>query len=807
MEKVFDPVCGMSPDAAVARHKGLHSIYGGKEYFFCGKGCKARFEAEPLKFLGRDPVCRMTPNKFAARDKGNTAIYQDTEYFFCCARCKEKFLDNPEQYLSGAPQAAPPPVTDKNALYTCPMDPEIVQHGPGICPICGMALEPMAPQLKEDDREYRHMRRHFWFALSFTLPLLMLAMIPDMLPLYLLPVPSAGLQALLATPVVLWAGAFIFLRGIGGLRRGRANMFTLIGLGVAVTYLVSLTGAFLPGLIPAAYHSGGSAPVYFETAATIITLVLLGQMLELKARARTGAALKSLLKLAPKTARRQSGETFTDIPLADVQAGDVLQVRPGEAVPVDGVVLEGQSAVDEAMMTGESLPVAKQAGDPVTGGTLNGSGVFIMRATAVGAATLLAKIIALVAEAQRSRAPMQNIADKVAGWFVPVVVLAAFIAAGVWAYWGASLMMAAMAAVSVLVIACPCALGLATPMSVMVAVGKGARSGVLIRDAAALEALARAGTLVLDKTGTLTEGKPKLVAVRGIGFSETEVLTQAAALEQNSAHPLAHAIVSAAAERSLPLPHATVFASIAGQGIRGLIDGKTVMIGRAEFLPQPIPQELAGEAEAFREQGASVMFVAAGGLTIGLIAVMDPLKANAPQAVKALQKTGMKLVMASGDAEATVRAVAARLGLKDYAAGMTPQGKLDLIMRIKSQSHSAVAFAGDGVNDAPALAAADIAIAMGTGSEAAIAGAAITLPQGEMAALVRARHLARATLANMKQNLFFAFCYNAIGVPLAAGALYPFTGVLLSPMVAALAMSFSSVSVIANALRLARAKL
>ncbi|MGB8601767.1 MAG: heavy metal translocating P-type ATPase [Rhizomicrobium sp.] len=801
MEKVFDPVCGMSPDATVARSKGLHSLYGSRDYYFCSAGCKARFEAEPLKYLGRDPVCRMTPNKFLARDKGNTHTYQDTEYFFCCARCKEKFIAAPEQYLRDAP---PPAHTkaDAKALYTCPMDPEIVQHGPGTCPKCGMALEPMAPSLEEDDSEYRSMRWRFWLSLILTLPVVALAMSPWLPPL---PIPAAWIEAVLAVPVVLVSGGFIFTRGVRGILSGHANMFTLIGLGMLVTLAASLVALFCPGLIPSAYQNMQGPPFYFETATTIVTLVLLGQMLELKARARTGAALKSLLQLAPKTARRQTASGFEDVALAEIAPGDVLQVRPGEAVPTDAVVIDGTSALNEAMMTGESLPVAKAVGDAVIGGTLNGEGVLLVRAQAVGAATMLAKIIAQVAEAQRSRAPMQNLADKVAAWFVPVVVLAALLAAGAWLYFGASFAMAAMAATSVLVIACPCALGLATPMSVMVAVGKGARAGVLIKNAAALEALARAKTLVLDKTGTLTEGKPRLIAVRSVNCQENTVLTLAAALEQNSAHPLAHAICSAATERGLTLPHATVFASIAGQGLRGLIDGVTVMIGRAEFLPAPVPADLNAEAEHYREQGASVMFVAAGEDVVGLIAVMDPLKENAALAVKALTATGLKLVMASGDAEPTVRAVAGRIGIEHFAAGMTPQGKMDLIVRLKK--NGPVAFAGDGVNDAPGLAAADIAIAMGTGSDAAIAGAAITLPQGEMTALLRARRLARATLRNMKQNLFFAFVYNVIGVPLAAGALYPFTGWLLSPMIAAAAMSVSSVSVIANALKLARVKL
>lgn len=801
MQKVFDPVCGMAPDAAVARHKGLTSIYGGRDYYFCGPGCKARFEAEPLKYLGRDPVCRMTPNKFDARDKGLTHFHEGIEYFFCCTSCRDKFIADPDQYLTAIPPvdlAKPNP----KALYTCPMDPEIVQRGPGICPKCGMALEPVAPSLQSDDEgEYRAMRWRFWFALVLSLPVLALAMSPWHIPL---PFPVGWIEAALTLPVVLIAGGFIFVRGFLGLIRGYANMFTLIGLGVTVTLLASLVSLLWPELVPSPYHAMQGPPLYFETTATIVTLVLLGQLLELKARARTGAELKGLLKLAPKNARRKTETGYAETTLAEVMPGDVLQVRPGEAVPTDGEVLDGASAINESMMTGESLPVTKRKGDKVIGGTLNGEGVFLMRAEAVGADTLLAKIVALVAEAQRSRAPMQHLADRVATWFVPIVVVCAAIAAGLWFYFTGSVSMSVMAATSVLVIACPCSLGLATPMSVMAAVGKGASVGVLIRHAAALEGLARAKTLVLDKTGTLTEGKPKLIAVRPVKCEANTVLKLAAALEQNSAHPLAHAICSAAAERNLELPHAMVFASIAGQGLRGLIEGVTVMIGRAEFLPGMVPQQLAEEAEVLRNEGASVMFLAAGGETLGMIAVMDPLKEHAVQAVRALEAAGLHLVMASGDAEPTVRAVARSIGLERYAAGMTPQGKMDLIVRLKSEG--LVAFAGDGVNDAPALAIADIAIAMGTGSDTAIAGASITLPKGEMAALLRARRLARATLRNMKQNLFFAFFYNAIGVPLAAGALYPFTGLLLTPMVSAAAMSISSVLVIGNALRLSRAK-
>lgn len=606
--------------------------------------------------------------------------------------------------------------------------------------------------------------------------------------------------------VVLGLGTFIFARGWLGVVRGHANMFTLIGLGVTVTFVVSLVSLFVPEAIPTAYRGMHGMPVYFEAAATIVTLVLLGQMLELRARKNTGAALRALLKLAPKTARRIVVGGTVDVPVEDVRVGDFLLVRPGEAVPVDGFVEDGQSAVDESMVTGESLPVEKTAGSTAIGGTINGNGAFTLRATAVGGDTVLARIVALVAQAQRSRAPMQTLADRVSAWFVPVVVLVALAAGAIWIACGAGVDMAIFAAVSVLVIACPCALGLATPMSVMVAVGKGARSGILIKNAAALEAFARVKTLVVDKTGTLTEGKPKLIDIHTVpGVSEETLLTLAAALERNSSHPLAHPVVAAAEARHLRLPHATVFASIAGQGLRGLIDGKSVVIGRSEFLQGIVPSPLVDVADDLQSEGASVMFVAVEGKPIGLMAVMDPLKENVRQLIAALKKDGLNPVMASGDSEPAVAAVAHRVGIEHFAAGMTPQGKLDLVGRLKRQG--AVAFAGDGINDAPALAAADVSIAMGTGADAAIANADLTLVRGELPALVRARKLAKATLSNMRQNLFFAFFYNAVGVPLAAGILYPFTGWLLSPMIAAVAMCFSSVSVIANALRLNRIRL
>jgi P-type Cu+ transporter len=793
--KVFDPVCGMTPDPDAACAKGNVATHGNKEFFFCSAKCRDRFAADPLHYLGHDPVCHMTPNKFLARDKGNVLTWKGEEIFFCCAKCKAKFEAEPEKYLNPAP-AAPP--AKQGAIYTCPMDPEIRQFGPGACPICGMALEPLEPAIEEDDSEYRAMRRKFFIALALAVPVVALAMLD-------VPDPAPWIEAVLATPVVLWAGGFVFARGWKGAVTGHANMFTLIGLGVAVSFLASLVALFRPDLIPAAYHSMHGAPVYFEAAAAIVTLVLLGQVLELRARRATAESIRALLKLAPKTVRRITDGGIEEIPLEAVKVGDALQVRPGEAVPTDGVVLEGASAVDESMMTGEAVPVAKNPGDALTGGTINGEGVLAMRAAAVGADTMLAKIVALVAAAQRSRAPVQNLADAVSAWFVPAVVLAALAAGAAWLYFGAGLDMAILAAVSVLVIACPCALGLATPMSVMVAIGKGARAGVLVKNAAALEQFARARILVLDKTGTLTEGKPRLIAIRALEGDENEVLRLAAALEANSAHPLSAAILAAAQEKNLALPYATVFSSITGQGLRGLIEGAQVAIGKAEFVKAAIAATpLAEEAAALQRRGAGVVFLTRDGALIGMIAVMDPLKPQARAMVEALRKDGLAIAIASGDAEATVAAIAAELGIDDYAAGLTPEGKLELIAARKA--HGTVAFAGDGVNDAPALAAADVSVAMGTGSDAAIAEAGLTLPKGDLAALLRAHRLARATLRNMRQNLFFAFFYNAVGVPVAAGILYPFTGWLLSPMLAAAAMSVSSVSVIANALRLRRAR-
>jgi P-type Cu+ transporter len=775
----------------------------------------------------RDPVCGMTPNPETARAKGNWLHYQGTDYFFCCAGCKAKFEAEPEKYLKPPHPAAARPTSPiplrqgyagqargevKGVIYTCPMHPEVKQVGPGACPICGMALEPLDPAAEHDHGEYHDMRNRFWISVALSTPVLLIAVLSEARLLYAMVSPFAleWIEAALATPVVLWAAWPFFVRGWKGAVAGHANMFTLIGLGVGVAFLYSLFALLFPGAIPEAYRGmSGAPPVYFEAAAVIVTLVLLGQVLELRARAHTGAAVRALLNLSPKTVRRRTANRDEEVSLSDVHVGDELVVRPGDSVPTDGVVIEGESAVDESMITGEAIPVAKAPHDVVTGGTLNGQGALVVRATAVGADTMLAKIVALVAEAQRSRAPTQGLADKVAAWFVPAVVVSAVLAFVVWFVWGPSFDYALLAAVSVLIIACPCALGLATPMSVMVSVGKGAQNGVLVRNAASLERFAAADVLVIDKTGTVTEGKPKLSAVRAISdASEDEVLTIAAALESKSAHPLAHAIIEGAKAKSLTLPEVADFASVTGQGLRGTIAGAPVLIGRAEFLQsQGVDlSPLANDSEELREDGATAMFVARSGHAIGLVAAKDPLKANARKLLDALRKSGLAITMATGDAEATAKAIAREAGLDKVAAGMTPEGKSDLVGRLKREG-CVVAFAGDGVNDAPALAAADVSIAMGNGSDAAIETAGLTLLKGDLAALLRARKLARAAVRNMKQNLFFAFVYNSFGIPLAAGVLYPFTGWLLSPMIAAAAMSFSSVSVIVNALRLGRARL
>ncbi|MGQ0742635.1 MAG: heavy metal translocating P-type ATPase [Alphaproteobacteria bacterium] len=780
LAKVRDPVCGMSVDPATA--KGGRVTHEGADYYFCSQGCAAKFRAGPEKYLAPQMSSRASP----AHATGETRDPSGRSIVDPGSRTVDAVLARDD---------------GSAVVYTCPMHPQVRQAGPGFCPICGMALEPLHPAAEEDTSELRDMTRRFWVSAALTIPIFLSAMAREFMTPNFSPSALVLLQwgeFALGTPVVLWGAWPFFVRGWAGFRNLKPNMFSLIAMGVAAAYIssaVTLVFAF-------------EGHVYFEAAGVIVTLVLLGQVFELRARARTGAAVRALLNLAPKQVRRRASSGEEIVPLSAVAQGDVLVVRPGESVPVDGSVLEGESAVDESLLTGESLPVSKAPGAKVTGGTLNGQGTLVMRAERVGAETMLARIVALVAEAQRSRAPTQALADAVSAWFVPLVIAVAIIAFFVW-YAFVSFGFALVAAVAVLIIACPCALGLATPMSVMVAVGKGAQAGVLVRDAQSLERLAAANALVMDKTGTLTEGKPKVIAVRAAaGVREDEVLALAAALEAKSAHPLAQAIETAAKEKSPVLPKAEKFESITGQGLKGTVDGKTVLAGRPELMSSNRidPSPLQAEAERLREQGTTAIFVARDGQLLGIVAAKDPLRAHARELLDELKRGGFAITLATGDAEATARAIAREAGLDDVLAGQTPQSKSELVRKLHAQGR-VVAFAGDGVNDAPALAAADVSIAMGTGSDAAIEAAGLTLLKGDLSALVRAHRLARAAVANMKQNLFFAFVYNALGIPVAAGVLYPFTGMLLSPMIAAAAMSFSSVSVIANALRLRTARI
>ncbi|MGH8396928.1 MAG: copper-transporting P-type ATPase [Gammaproteobacteria bacterium] len=701
--------------------------------------------------------------------------------------------------------------------WTCPMHPEIMRDEPGVCPICGMALEPVLPQAQEKaDPELRGMTRRFWVGVVLSVPLVIVAMRELFMRLWLYKLPDLDwnvIEFLLATPVVLWGGWPFFVRAWHSLVKRSLNMYTLIGLGVAVAYLYSVFTLLFPGIFPATFYmADGTLPVYFEPAAVIVVLVLLGEMLQLRARRSTSASIRALLDLAPPIAHRISADgSEQDVALAEVRVGDRLRVRSGEKLPVDGVVVEGTSAVDESMLTGESLPVEKHPGDQVVGGTLNGRGSFIMHAEKVGADTLLARIVAQVAAAQRSRAPIQSLADTVASWFVPAIVLIAVLTFVAWYLAGPApaFAHALVNAVAVLIIACPCALGLATPMSIMVAMGKGAHSGVLFRNAEAVETLRRVDTLLLDKTGTLTEGKPKVIAVESMASLSGDVLLSlAASLERGSEHPLAAAIVTAAGARNLPLHKVDEFESLTGQGIKGEVNGKPVALGN-ERLAAALKVNLASVAvrvQVLRESGATVIFVMVDASLAGFIAVADPVKSTSTEAITGLKKAGLHVVMLTGDNEATARAVARVLDLDEVIAGISPDGKAEVVRRFKSQGRH-VAMAGDGVNDAPALAAADVGIAMGTGTDIAMETAAVTLVKGDLRGILRARRLSQATVRNIRQNLFWAFAYNSVGVPIAAGVLYPFFGLLLSPMIAAAAMSFSSVSVVANALRLRYAKL
>jgi Cu+-exporting ATPase len=763
--------------------------------------------------------------------------YQAEEYFFCAVGCREEFKADPERYLNqqalaliGLQRASGVAVgtRESKALrsgqgwrsveYTCPMHPEIVADAPGSCPICGMALEPRTVTLEEAaNPELIEMTRRFWISAVLSLPLLLIAM-SEMLPgdplTRFLPVRSVfWIQMALATPVVIWGGWPFFVRAWQSVINRSPNMFTLIGLGVTVAYAYSLIGTLAPQIFPASFHDrAGSVPVYFEAAAVITTLVLLGQVLELKARSATSGALRALLSLAPNKARRISEDgSEHDVTLDQVYAGDSLRVRPGEKIPVDGALIEGSTSIDESMVTGEPIPVEKHAGDRVIGGTINGNGSFIMRAEHVGADTLLARIVQMVAEAQRTRAPIQQLADVVSGYFVPIVILIAIVTFSVWALAGPqpSMAYAMINAVAVLIIACPCALGLATPMSIMVATGKGAHAGVLFKNAEAIEVLGTVDTLVVDKTGTLTEGKPRLVSIVPVsGITEGELLRLAASLERASEHPLAASIIAAANDRGIELAPTESFAAVTGKGVTGTIDGKPVALGNRAMLQElkiDLPPS-SDEAEEWRANGQTVMFVVVDGMPAGILGVADPIKQSTPEAIRQLHAIGIKIVMLTGDSRTTAQAVAGRLGIDEVIAEVLPAEKADAVKRFQREGRK-VAMAGDGINDAPALAQADVGIAMGTGTDVAMQSASVTLVKGDLLGIVRAVRLSRATMRNIRQNLFWAFVYNSVGVPIAAGVLYPIFGVLLSPMLAALAMSFSSVSVIGNALRLRRVRL
>jgi Cu+-exporting ATPase len=761
--RVIDPVCGMRVDPKATAH---HAELDGRPFFFCSAGCRTRFTADPARYL--------------------------------------------------TPKASPPPPAAAGVVHTCPMHPEVRQLGPGFCPICGMALEPETVTADQGPNpELADMTRRFWIGLALTAPVFALEMGGHLTGM-VMPIgrqASNFVQMALATPVVLWAGGPFFVRGWASLKARSLNMFTLVAMGVGVAFLYSLAAALAPGLFPPAFRGpDGAAPVYFEAAAVITVLVLLGQVLELRARERTSGAIRALLDLAPRTARRVSCDgSDEEVTLDLIQVGDRLRVRPGEKVPVDGEVLEGRVSIDESLVTGESMPVTKAPGAKVVAGAMNRTGSFVMRAEKVGADTLLARIVQMVAEAQRSRAPIQRTADRVSAWFVPAVITVAALAFAGWALAGPEprLAYALVAAVSVLIIACPCALGLATPMSIMVGVGRGAHAGVLIRNAEALERFEAIDTLVIDKTGTLTEGRPAVVAIRPVaGVEEAWLLRLAASLERGSEHPLAEAILRAAAERELALVEAQDFDSPVGKGVLGTVEGRRVALGGARIMAEQGVDlaPLAAEADALGREGATAVFAAVDGALAGVLGVADPIKASTLEAVRALKAEGVRLVMMTGDNRATALAVAGRLGIEEIEAEVLPEDKAKVVRKLRAEGR-AVAMAGDGVNDAPALAAAEVGIAMGAGADVAIESAGVTLLKGDLQGLVRARRLSRAVMRNIRQNLVFAFVYNAAGVPIAAGLLYPALGLMLSPQIAAAAMALSSVSVIGNALRLRAARL
>ncbi len=857
-----DPVCGMTVDPETCEH---HHTHQGKDYAFCSAHCLERFRADPGAYLGApdgsvdpgqapstDPVCGMTVDPETCE---HHHTHQGKDYAFCSAHCLEKFRADPGTYLGEKPAPVQPKAAESTRYtcpmhpevvadepgpcpkcgmalepmvsavpgggpteYVCPMHPEIVQNEPGSCPICGMALEPRVPEAEEEENpELRDMRRRFWVSAVLTTPVFLIAM-SEYLPGR--PLGQLGssrmlswVELVLATPVILWGGWPFFVRGWQSVVNRSLNMFTLIGLGVGVAYAYSVIATIFPDIFPPSFRDeSGQVAVYFEAASVIVTLVLLGQVLELKARSQTGAAIRALLGLAPKTARLVLPDgTEKDVPLDQVKPGDRLRVRPGEKIPVDGVVVEGRSNVDESMITGEPVPVEKGPGDPVTGATVNATGSFVMEARRVGAETLLAQIVRMVAEAQRSRAPIQKLADQVAGYFVPAVVLIAVLTFVIWALFGPDPRLAhgLINAVAVLIIACPCALGLATPMSIMVATGKGATMGVLFKNAEAIEHMRKVDTLVVDKTGTLTEGKPRLVTVEPAeGMDEQRLVRLAASLERASEHPLAAAIVAGAGDRGVELAAVEGFESITGKGVRGHVDGAEVVLGTKKLLDDlgVDPGPLGKRAEDLRAEGQTVMLVAVDGRPAGLLGVTDPIKETTPEAIQQLHDEGIRIVMLTGDSRTTAEAVARRLDIDEVVAEVLPEDKASVVKRYQEEGRF-VAMAGDGINDAPALAQAQIGIAMGTGTDVAMESAGVTLVKGDLRGIVRARKLSRATMRNIKQNLFWAFAYNSLGVPIAAGVLYPPFGLLLSPIIAAAAMSFSSVSVVGNALRLRRVKL
>jgi Cu+-exporting ATPase len=801
--KVTDPVCHMTIGEGEA---AATSAYKGGTYYFCSRPCKAAFDKDPEAYIGNDAM----PKKTAGPP-------QESEH--TCPMHPEVRRRGPGScpQCGMALEPVEPPIPVSKTEWTCPMHPEIVRDAPGSCPICGMALEPKTITAEDENPELVNMTRRFKVSVVLTVPLVLIAMhhfIPGFSSIDSLF--STGLtkwlELIVATPVVIWGAAPFFVRGWQSVVTWNPNMFTLIGMGIGVAYAYSLVAVLFPGIFPVSFRGeGGEVSVYFEAAAAITTLVLLGQVLELRARTRTGAAIKALLGLAPKTARRIRDGNEEDVPLEQIKPGDLLRVRPGEKIPVDGTVTEGSSSVDESMISGEAMPVSKLSGERVIGATVNGTGMLIMKAEKVGAETLLAQIVHMVSEAQRSRAPIQKLADTVAGYFVQIVVSISVVTFAVWAWIGPEprLAYALVNAVAVLIIACPCALGLATPMSIMVAMGKGATGGVLFKNAEAIEVMKTVDTLVTDKTGTLTEGKPKLVSVSpSESFDDMTLLHFAAGIELGSEHPLAAAIVGGAKERSISPAKVESFESLTGRGVTGMIGGKKIILGNSKLIDElgiP-PGEFPDKAETLRREGQTVMFVAVDGKAAGLLGVADPIKETTPEAIEKLHQEGIRVVMLTGDSRTTAEAVGKKLGIDEVIAGILPDQKAAIVKRLQGEG-KIVAMAGDGINDAPALAQAHVGIAMGTGTDVAMQSAGVTLVKGDLRGIIRARRLSRATMRNIRQNLFWAFAYNSLGVPIAAGVLYPFVGILLSPIFAAAAMSFSSVSVVGNALRLRRAKL